>query len=254
MAEVRGTVRQRFSGAPRTESRGRRPGRQQLLVGVAVAAGVLLAILAWGGYGLGWKWTGLSSSVTLWDWLEVIALPVAVGLTPLLLRHRQHLTGQHRAALTAALVTFGVLVLTGYTVPLAWTGFTGNTLWDWFELLLLPVVVGTASLWAGREDTRPVPADHPLASVVLVVGFALLVACGYLVPWNWTGFRGNTAWDWIHLLLLPVLVPTLLLPALTQRMMNRIAPVTDSRDATDRPVTPARRRAGLRGRPPARRH
>jgi hypothetical protein len=42
----------------------------------------------------------------------------------------------------------------------------------------------------------------------------VLVFAGYLVPWAWTGFTGNTAWDWFKLLLLPVLLPTLVLPRL----------------------------------------
>ncbi|MDT4978880.1 MAG: hypothetical protein QOG07_759, partial [Pseudonocardiales bacterium] len=54
--------------------------------------------------------------------------------------------------------------------------------------------------------------------------FAVLVACGYLVPLTWTGFRGNTAWDWIRLLLVPVLLPTVLLPALSQRVTSRLIP------------------------------
>jgi hypothetical protein len=206
------------------EARERQIGRRRLILLGAIAAILLLAVLAWGGYGLGWRWTGLSSSVTLWDWLEVIALPVTVAVAPLLLRHRRQLSRQHRIALATALVTFGALVSTGYLVPLSWTGFTGNTLWDWLELALLPLVIATASLWAGREGVH---RRHPVTSGVLLAGFAALVMCGYLVPWAWTGFRGNTAWDWIHLLLLPLLVPTLLLPAVTARVTRRIAPPAD---------------------------
>jgi hypothetical protein len=39
------------------------------------------------------------------------------------------------------------------------------------------------------------------------------VVAGYLVPLAWTGFPGNTLWDWLQLLLLPFVVPTFLLPA-----------------------------------------
>jgi hypothetical protein len=35
------------------------------------------------------------------------------------------------------------------------------------------------------------------------------------VPWSWTGFSGNTLWDWLHLLLLPLLIPAVVAPALT---------------------------------------
>jgi hypothetical protein len=37
---------------------------------------------------------------------------------------------------------------------------------------------------------------------------------GYEWGWNWTGLHGNTLWDWLHLLLLPVAVPVLLRPAI----------------------------------------
>jgi hypothetical protein len=31
-----------------------------------------------------------------------------------------------------------VLVVVGYVVPWRWTGVTGNTLWDWIELIVVP--------------------------------------------------------------------------------------------------------------------
>src|SRR5436305_1963294 len=84
--------------------------------------------------GNGWAWTGLASHVTLWDWLEGLALPVTVGLVPLMLRHRDRLGRQHKTAAIAALLAFAALVLAGYLVPMSWTGFPGNTLWDWLTL------------------------------------------------------------------------------------------------------------------------
>jgi hypothetical protein len=194
-------------------------------------AAALLALLIVGGYGFGWRWTGLSDAVTLWDWMEVLALPVALAGVPLLLRHRQQLSRHHHAGLLLILLGFGALVLAGYLVPLSWTGFSDNTLWDWLELLLLPLVVATASLWA-----EPVAADEPAATdprrrrrylAVAVLGglaFGLLVLFGYLVPWSWTGFSDNTAWDWVKLLLLPILVPLVLLPIVTEALADRLAP------------------------------
>ena len=35
-----------------------------------------------------------------------------------------------------------------------------------------------------------------------------LVIAGYLIPLNWTGFRGHTLWDWLNLLVLPAAVTT----------------------------------------------
>ena len=51
----------------------------------------------------------------------------------------------------------------------------------------------------------------------------VLVLGGYLVPWSWTGFTGNTAWDWFKLLLLPVLIPTVLVPAANALVTTRFA-------------------------------
>ena len=224
MAEARGSIGERDRAAPYRPARHRLRARERLLVAGALTAAVLLVVYAWGGYELGWRWTGLSSSVHLWDWLQVVALPVALGIAPLLLRHHRRMTRQHRAVVAATVLVFGLLVAAAYLVPLGWTGFTGNTLWDWLELMLLPLVVASASLWVGRASpSRRVE----IAGLAAAGAFAVLVACGYLVPWTWTGFRGNTAWDWIRLLLVPVLVPTILLPALSQRVTNRLAPPND---------------------------
>jgi hypothetical protein len=191
---------------------------------------LFFAFFVWGGYAMHWRWTGLSDSVTLWDWLQVLALPVAIGVAPVLLRHRRHLRRAHRIILAVALILFAALVLAGYLLPLPWTGFTGNTLWDWLELILLPLVVATSSLWAepgSAEPTtspKPVPRAHLAAGGFAVALFVAVVAAGYLVPLAWTGFRGNTVWDWIKLLLLPVLVPAVILPLVSERIRHRLAP------------------------------
>ena len=179
--------------------------------GWAYLAAVLMVGYVWAGYAEGWTWTGLSPQVTLWDWLEGLALPVTVALVPLLLRHREHLGRTHRVTGVTLLVAFAGLVMAGYLVPWDWTGFTGNTLWDWLSLALLPLVLATATLW------RPPPRWTPRHSVLVTMSGTValvLVFAGYLVPWAWTGFTGNTAWDWFKLLLLPVLLPTLVLPRL----------------------------------------
>ena len=51
------------------------------------------------------------------------------------------------------LAAFAALVLAGYLVPWAWTGFTGNTLWDWLSLALLPLVLATAALAGAHRHT-----------------------------------------------------------------------------------------------------
>jgi hypothetical protein len=117
------------------------------------------------------------------------------------------------------LAAFACLVIVGYAVPLSWTGFRGNTLWDWLELVLLPLVVATASLWPSVSQFE---RRHFTALAVAAAVLAAFVAAGYLVPWTWTGFRGNTAWDWVKLLLLPLLIPVALLPLVKQRLQDRL--------------------------------
>jgi hypothetical protein len=193
------------------------PRQRMLGVGrwvMATAALVVLALVI-GGYGMGWPWTGLSRGVTLWDWLQALLLPIALGLTPVLLLHRGRLHARHRALLLGAIIAFALLVVAGYAIPLTWTGLRGRTLWDWFELALLPLVVTAAPIWVKANRIRRV---HLLLSAVGAVAFAAFVLAGYAVPLGWTGFTDNTAWDWLKLLLLPVLIPTVVIPLLTATM------------------------------------
>jgi hypothetical protein len=87
----------------------------------------------------------------------------------------------------------------GYLFHWTWTGFQGNTLWDWLKLLLLPVALVTAKI-SFKGHQRMWLTVAIIATVVLAVtGIG-----GYLLQWKWTGFQGNTLWDWLILLLLPV--------------------------------------------------
>jgi hypothetical protein len=198
-------------------------------LGWIVVPVLVFAVFVWGGYAMHWRWTGLSESVTLWDWLQVLALPVAIGIAPVLLRHHRHLSRGHRMMLAAALILFAALVLAGYLLPMPWTGFTGNTLWDWLELILLPLVVATSSLWAEpdsdeRASAKRLASAYLAAGALAIVVFVGVVAAGYLVPMPWTGFWGNTVWDWIKLLLLPVLVPAVIIPLVSKRVSHRLVP------------------------------
>ena len=57
----------------------------------------------------------------------------------------------------------------------------------------------------------------------LAAAFGCMVIAGYLVPWAWTGFVGNTLWDWLHLLLLPLLVPAAIVPVLRTALDERLS-------------------------------
>jgi uncharacterized membrane protein len=179
------------------------------IAGATLAAAVVL----WGGYSHHWPWTGINGrTATLWDWLHLLALPFAVGILPIWLSYRTRVHRPHRAAALALLAGLIALVLLGYLIPWAWTGFEGNTLWDWLNLIALPLAVALMPVY--RELRTQWAPRHSMALAIGLAVFVLVVLLGYLVPWPWTGFTGNTLWDWLHLLLLPLLLPTVVVPAL----------------------------------------
>lgn len=49
---------------------------------------------------------------------------------------------------TVTIVTAGIIVLAigGYFMGWTWTGFEGNTFWDWLSLLITPVTLGVVSI------------------------------------------------------------------------------------------------------------
>lgn len=178
-----------------------------------VAAALAFAVVLWGGYSHHWPWTGIDGqTATLWDWLHLLLLPLAVAVLPIWLARDSKLDPLiKRVAIVCALV-FAVVVLAGYLVPWAWTGFTGNSLWDWLNLVALPLAVALTPLvieirneWTGR---------HTSVALIVAAVFGLLVLGGYLGHWTWTGFTGNTLWDWLHLLLAPLLIGVVAVPTL----------------------------------------
>lgn len=188
-------------------------------IGGAVAL-VVVALVVYGGYGEHWRWVGVNgATATLWDWLHLLLLPIAAVVLPLWLRHRPPMNGAVMTGVAALLTAFVCVVLAGYLVPWAWTGFVGNTLWDWLNLgalplavALIPVLLELRSEWGRR---------HAVALSIVAVVFIAVVLVGYLARWAWTGFAGNTVWDWLHLLLLPLLVPAVIVPVLRTVLAER---------------------------------
>ena len=114
----------------------------------------------------------------------------------------------HWVAFATAAVVLVVLALGGYLRGWDWTGFKGNTLWDWLHLLVLPVTLAFLPLWMQtrtRESRR-----WRAVLVVGVVAFAVVAVGGYWLGWAWTGFRDNTLWDWLELLVVPFVLPAVL--------------------------------------------
>jgi hypothetical protein len=223
---------------------------------IAVFGGVVLVVLILGGYAGHWAWTGFSDNDTLWDWLQLLLLPIALATLPIWVRHHRFMDPRVRIALGVALFVFAAIVLLGYLVPWAWTGFTGNTLWDWLGLILFPLVIATVRFWS---ELRPrILQRHVVLVAALMTALVALVVIGYVRPWAWTGFTGNTLWDWINLVAVPLLFPLVIMPA----ALNLITTGVDERkeaaghadakpgdeEATSAPATtPAPAPAGQRG-------
>ncbi len=61
-------------------------------------------------------------------------------------------------------------------------------------------------------DADPNPSEPALAGGAggRVVAFAVVAVGGYWLGWAWTGFRDNTLWDWLELLVVPFVLPAVL--------------------------------------------
>jgi hypothetical protein len=59
--------------------------------------------------------------------------------------------------------------------------------------------------------------------VALAVGWIVTVIGGYLLRWSWTGYAGMALWDWLTLLLVPLVFPTIVLPALLKWVSGNAA-------------------------------
>ena len=86
-------VQQRAAGAaePATGMR-RLTGNSKLRNHAAYALAVAVLVALWGGYAQGWKWTGFQANGQLWDWLNLLLLPVVIGTIPLWIQR----TGLHQ--------------------------------------------------------------------------------------------------------------------------------------------------------------
>ena len=215
--------------------------RKYALYVVTVAALVVL----WGGYRRGWPWTGFQKNDQLWDWLNLLLLPIILGTIPLWIQDREYIGRPRRVVYGVAIVAWTGFVIAGYLIPLKWTGFPGQTLWNWFELILLPAAL-TITMALTSMRIRSLRSYQKRIITALAVGWIITVIGGYALRWAWTGYAGNTLWDWLQLLLLPLVFPTILLPALLKWVTgNAAGRASDAREAAM-----ARTAAAAGGTPP----
>jgi hypothetical protein len=149
-------------------------------------AGCLLAVavlvMLWGGYVQGWQWTGFRGNNQVWDWLQLLLLPVLVGTIPLWIRHADDITPARRRSYLVTVAVFAGFIAVGYLIPWHWTGFPGHTQWDWFTLLLLPAaVVITPFLPTAVRSLR---SYHKAVMVCLALGWAATILGGYALGWS----------------------------------------------------------------------
>jgi hypothetical protein len=220
-----GSVRQRTSAAagqpaPAAAQPGKLLKGKKLRRDSAYVVAAVVVIVLWGSYSRGWRWTGFQTNGQLWDWLNLLLLPVVVASIPLWIQYRGYIGRVRSAAYGAFLAAWTGFVIAGYVIPLRWTGFRGHTLWDWFELLLLPTAVAcTMALTTMRvrpaQVLRSLRPYQKLLLAALAAGWVVTIIGGYTLRWRWTGYAQNdTLWDWLQLLLLPLLFPTVIQPTL----------------------------------------
>lgn len=137
-------------------------------------------------------------------------LPLAVVVAPLWVRHRTRLDRRRHMLLALLVAGFGILVLLGYVLDLRWTGFPGNELWDWLQLLALPLAIALLPVWS--ELSQGLDRRHALVAGCAVVALAVTIVGGYSYGWRWTGFEGNTLFDWFRLVVAPLLLAFVLAP------------------------------------------
>lgn len=119
---------------------------------VLVATIVILVVLEIGTYTFNWNWTGFKANDTVWDWLKLLLIPIALAVVPIWFTaeeaQQRIWLAQLKWVFLASVVILAVLFIGSYAFNWTWTGFKENgTLWDWFSLLLVPLTVAVLPIW-----------------------------------------------------------------------------------------------------------
>lgn len=131
---------------------------------VLLASIVLLVLLEIGTYAFNWTWTGFKDNNTLWDWLQLLLLPLALAVVPIWFMAEEGMQrlwlAQLKWVLVTVVVIFAVLFVGTFAFNWQWTGFHDHgRVWDWLNLLLVPVIVAVLPIWYSiRMNRRGSPA------------------------------------------------------------------------------------------------
>ena len=126
---------------------------------VLLASVLLLVILEVGTYAFNWTWTGFKNNDTLWDWMSLLILPLALAAVPIWFgaeEEQQRIwLAQLRWLLIVSVVILVVLFAGTYAFNWTWTGFKDHgRLWDWLQLLLVPALVAALPIWYSLRQSH----------------------------------------------------------------------------------------------------
>ena len=238
--QSRATENEPATAGVRVESLWRRPPARKAAVAVLAIAATTVIV---GGYAGHWQWTGFEANGQVWDWLHLLLLPVAFGTLPLWLRYSGQMSLRRRQVFAAFLMAALSFILAGYLAPLIWTGFQGQTLWDWLTLIVLPATLITVRAWPTAG--RPLRMTHKVVASAILTGWIVTLIGGYAVRWNWTGYQSNTLWDWLQLLLAPLAINSFVVPKLVAFASGHAAELAEADQARlsrERALEAARKR------------
>src|SRR5581483_9727415 len=134
---------------------------------VLVVAVVVLVILEIGSYAFNWTWTGFKGNDTVWAYLQLLLLPIALAAVPIWIMaedaQRRVWLSQLKIVLVAAIVILLVLLIGSYAFNWTWTGFKANgNLWAWLSLFLVTIIVAVLPIWySGRQSSGSDSTGEP---------------------------------------------------------------------------------------------
>lgn len=120
---------------------------------------LVLVLLEGGTYAFNWTWTGFKENDTVWDWLSLLILPITLAAVPIWMsaeEKQQHIwLEQLKWVLVIAVVIVAALFVGTFAYNWTWTGFSDHGhLWDWLQLLLVPVLVAALPIWYSLRQSR----------------------------------------------------------------------------------------------------